>query len=111
MMDRETQEPQETLTQVVGALSELLGRSLRWTGALELTESLFSSGVAHLDGRVEITRAVWNKSSYRCEQSFTRRCIFAHHPIQATNTASIASGKKMLSSRCKDCFGMKCFIG
>ena len=65
MTDRETQEALETLTQVVGALSELLERPSRWTGTLELTESLFSSGVAHLDGRIEITRAVWRQPQYR----------------------------------------------
>lgn len=65
MTDRETQEALETLTQVVGTLSELLGRPSRWTGSLELTDSLFSSGVAHLDGRIEITRAVWHQPTYR----------------------------------------------
>ena len=53
------------MRQIVGALSELLGRPSRWTGALELTNSLFSSGVAHLDGRIEITRAVWRQPQYR----------------------------------------------
>jgi hypothetical protein len=65
MTDRETQEAHGTLTQVVDALSELLGRPSRWTGSLELTDSLFSSGVAHLDGRIKITRAVWRQPQYR----------------------------------------------
>ncbi len=65
MSDKETQEAQETLAQVVGALSDILGRPSRWTGTLKLTDSLFSSGVAHLDGRIEITRAVWRQPQYR----------------------------------------------
>lgn len=65
MADLETQEALETLTQVVGILSELIDRSSRWGGALELTESLFTSGVAHMDGRIEITRAVWRQPQYR----------------------------------------------
>lgn len=65
MTDEETQEAHQTLAQVVIALSDILGRPSRWTGTLELTDSLFSSGVAHLDGRIEITRAVWRQPQYR----------------------------------------------
>lgn len=100
MADLETQEALETLTQVVGILSELIDRSSRWGGALELTESLFTSGVAHMDGRIEITRAVWRQPRYGVSrsiagvQSFTRRCTSIHRHTQATNMLPRMAGKK-----------------
>lgn len=51
--------------QVVSILEMLLERRSRWTGSVELTDNLFSSGIAHLDGRIEITRAVWRQPEYR----------------------------------------------
>lgn len=101
MTDRETQEAHETLTEVVSALSELLGRPSRWTGTLELTDSLFSSGVAHLDGRIEITPRSGVSRSIAGGQLFTRRCTSAHHPVRATNTVSIVAGRRVWSSRCR----------
>ena len=51
MDDLESQEAQIVLTQVVTILTKLTDTPSRWTGSVELTESLFTSGIAHLDGR------------------------------------------------------------
>lgn len=77
--------------QVVGALSELLDRPSRWTGALELTESLFSSGVAHLDGRIEITRAVWRQPQYRW-RTVIHEALHLYSPSYTSHEYSLNRG-------------------
>lgn len=91
MTDKETQEALETLTQVVSALSELLGRPSRWAGSLELTDSLFSSGVAHLDGRIEITRAVWRQPPYRW-RTVVHEAMHLYSPTYTSREYSLNRG-------------------
>ena len=63
----EAEEAHEAMAQVVAILEALLGRPSRWVGSLELTDNPFSltSGIAHLDGRVEIARSIWRQPQYR----------------------------------------------
>ena len=48
---------------VVQIASAITGRSSRWTGDIGLIDNPFVSGIAHLDGRVEITLDLFHKST------------------------------------------------
>ena len=91
MDDLETQEAQIVLTQVVTVLKELTDTPSRWTGSVELTESLFTSGIAHLDGRIEITRTVWQQPQYRW-RTVIHEALHLCSPFYTKHQYSLARG-------------------
>ena len=78
-------------TKITEALAALLGRPSRWTGQLEFTTNPFVSGIAHLDGRIEITYAVWSHPSFRW-RTLIHEALHLFSPSYTKQQYSMARG-------------------
>lgn len=91
LKDAEDEEAHRVFTKTIAVLMGILGRDSRWNDTVELTDSLFSSGVAHLDGRVEITRAVWRQPQFRW-RTLIHEALHLFSPSYSRYEYSLARG-------------------